>query len=174
MHMTPDQFLASHREFTGAAGRWGLPEDSMKARQEHKPVEMKISETFLRFAAPILDEMPEGTTPSEIERLLLVPCTIWNAVVFDHASGTEEQVTRVRETAAQDPVSAAIVEHLIERKRVHFVDDMRLIGKYRVKRYGPAEISLWAEARDPYSAIRNSRPGDTQPSPFRGGPPDPR
>lgn len=31
----------------------------------------------------------------------------------------------------------------------------RLIGKYRVTILGPGEINLWAEARDPYSAIKN-------------------
>ena len=127
----------------------------MKAGQEHRQAETKISETFLRFAAPILEDIPEGTTPSEIERLLLVPCTIWNALVFDHASGTQEYVNRVREAAAQDPASAAITEYLIERKQVCFGNDLRLIGEYRVKRYGEAEISLWAEARDPNSALRN-------------------
>lgn len=127
----------------------------MKAKQHYKPGEMKISETFLRFAAPILKNMPEGATPSEIENVLTVPCTIWNALVFDHASGTQEYVTRVRNTIARDAVGAAIAEDLIERKQVHFGDDHRLIGEYRVTKLGPGEINLWAEARDPYSAIKN-------------------
>jgi hypothetical protein len=129
----------------------------MKAKQKYKPGERKISETFLRFAAPILENMPEGATPSEIENVLTLPCTIWNALVFDHASGTQEYVTRVRETIAHTAVGAAIAEDLIERKRVLFGDDNRLIGEYRVTKLGPGEINLWAEARDPYSAIENQR-----------------
>ena len=127
----------------------------MKARQQYKKGERKISETFLLFSAPILKNMPSKATPSEIERVLNLPCTIWNALVFDHASGTQEYVTRVRETVAHSAVGSAIVEDLIERKQIYFRDDHRLIGKYRVTILGPGEINLWAEARDPYSAIKN-------------------
>jgi hypothetical protein len=125
----------------------------MKQKQHYKPGERKISETFLRFAAPILQNMPEGATPSEIENVLTVPCAIWNALVFDRAGGTQEYITRVRETIAHSPTGAAIAEDLIERKQAHFADDLRLIGKYGVKKRGPGEINLWAAARDPYSAI---------------------
>ena len=130
-------------------------ENEMKTTKHYKQVERKISETFLRFAAPVLGNMPEDATPSEIKDVLSVPCTIWNAVVFDHASATQEYVTRVRKAIAQSPTGAAIVEDLIERKLAHFGGDLRLIGKYRVTKLGPGEINLWAEARDPYSAIKS-------------------
>ncbi len=126
----------------------------MKARQQAKP-KKKISETFLRFAAPILSTMPEGATPSEIEKVLRVPQIIWNALVFDHASGTHGYLTRVRDTIAHSPVGVAVIEDLIDRKRRLFADDNLLIGEYRVTKLGPGEINLWAEARDPYSAIEN-------------------
>ena len=34
----------------------------MTPKQQYKPGERKISETFLRFAAPILEDMPEEAT----------------------------------------------------------------------------------------------------------------
>ena len=42
----------------------------MTPKQQYKPGERKISETFLRFAAPILEDMPEEATASEIEKVL--------------------------------------------------------------------------------------------------------
>lgn len=127
----------------------------MKAHPQDKPKRKKISETFLRFAAPVLSTMPEGAPPSEIENVLRVPYLIWNALVFDHANGTDNYLTRVRETIAQSRVGVAITEDLIERKRRLFADDNLLIGEYRVTKLGPGEINLWVEARDPYSALKN-------------------
>ncbi len=126
----------------------------MKTRLKDKP-KKKISETFLRFAAPALSAMPEGATPSEIENVLRVPHMIWNALVFDQASGTNDWLTRVRQTIAYSADGVAVIEDLIDRKRRLFADDNLLIGEFRVTRLGPGEINLWAEARDPYSAIKN-------------------
>ena len=75
--------------------------------------------------------------------------------MFDHATGTQQYVTRVRETIGHNPAGVALVEDLIERKQTEFRDDHRVIGEYRVTRLGAGEIDLWAEARDPYSAVKN-------------------
>ena len=125
----------------------------MRIHPENNLTRKKISETFLRFAAPVLSTMPEGATPSEIENVLRVPHMIWNALVFDHASGTDDWLTRIRETIAHTPIGVTIIENLIDRKRHLFADDNLLIGEFRVTKLGPGEINLWAEARDPYSAI---------------------
>jgi hypothetical protein len=126
----------------------------MKPRLQDKP-KKKISETFRRFAAPVLSTMPEGATPSEIENVLRVPHLVWNALVLDHARGTTDWLTRVRQMIAPSPGSVAVIEDLIDRKRRLFADDNLLIGDFRVTRPGPGEINLWAEARNPYSAIAN-------------------
>jgi len=80
---------------------------------------------------------------------------IWNALVLDHASGTTDWLTRVRQTMAQSPGGVAVIENLIDRKRRLFADDNLLIGDFRVTRLGPGEINLCAEARNPSSAIAN-------------------
>jgi hypothetical protein len=80
---------------------------------------------------------------------------IWNALVLDQASGTNGWLTRVRQTTAHSPGGVAVIEDLIDRKRQLFPDDNLLIGEFRVTRLGPRDISLWAEARVPYSAITN-------------------
>ena len=126
----------------------------MKTRLQNEP-KKKISETFLRFAAPVLSTMPDGATPSEIENVLRVPHMIWNALVLDQASGTNGWLTRVRQTTAHSPGGVAVIEDLIDRKRQLFADDNLLIGDFRVTRPGPGEINLWAEARNPSSAIAN-------------------
>jgi hypothetical protein len=126
----------------------------MKTRLQDKP-KKKISETFLRFAAPVLSTMPEGATPSEIENVLRVPHMIWNALVLDQASGTTDWLTRVRQSIAHSHGGVAVIEDLIDRKRRLFADENLLIGEFRVTRVGPGKINLWAEARNPYSAITN-------------------
>jgi len=126
----------------------------MKPRLQDKP-NKKISETFLRFAAPVLSTMPQGATPSEIENVLRVPHMIWNALVLDQASGNSDWLTRVRRSIAHSPGGIAVIDDLIDRKRRLFADDNLLIGEFRVTRLGPGEINLWAEARNPYSAIAN-------------------
>lgn len=124
------------------------------------PGRKKISETFLRFAAPILSALPEEATPSEIERGLTLPWTVWNAVVFDHANGTDQYIKLLLGTLAHSPVAVALAEDLIDRKRRLFADDNRLIGEYRVTKPSPGELNLWAEARQPFAV----GPGSEKPN----------
>jgi hypothetical protein len=121
--------------------------------QKNKPKKNKISETFLRFAAPILSNMPNEATPEEIRKALVLPHTIWNAIVFDHANGTRETLTQIRQALANDPVGLEIVEILVELKQTLFRDDLRLIGNYQVTKLENGDINVWAEARDPFSSI---------------------
>jgi len=105
------------------------------------------SETFLDFAAPLLGE-PGGATKDQLEEVLKVGFTVWNSVVFDTVNGNTECVATLRKLTAVDPISAALTEQMISRKRAVFPDDHRLIGRYGLKRKN-GEWRLWAEARAP-------------------------
>jgi hypothetical protein len=108
----------------------------------------KISETFLSFASPLSDAVGEGITKEQLERILQIAFTVWNAVVFDTVRGNSTHVSHIRRLTAGNPMEAKMIENLIRRKQEEFADDHRLIGEYAlVLKNG--EWILRAEARDP-------------------------
>lgn len=88
----------------------------------------KISETFLDFAAPLCVNVENQ---EQIEEILKIAFVIWNSVVLDTLNGNHEQVALLRQTAAQDPIVAAISEQMITRKETLYADDQRLIGDFK-------------------------------------------
>ena len=108
----------------------------------------KISETFQRFAEPLAEAVGEEITKDRYEEILKIAFTVWNAVVFDTHAGNDNFVSQLRQLMSGNPQAAAMVEQLIQRKKLHFADDQRLIGRYElVQKNG--EWRLSAEARDP-------------------------
>ena len=108
----------------------------------------KISETFLAFAAPLLDAAGGKATKEQVERILQIAFTVWNSVVFDTVNGNNHYVTEIRQLTVGDPTSSMLVEQMIDRKKTMFPDDPRLIGEYKLTKK-PGEWRLWAEAREP-------------------------
>jgi len=108
----------------------------------------KISETFLEFVAPLLEAVGAEAVDHQLEQLLQVGFTVWNAVVFDAADTNSRFVDQLQDLTAQDPAVSALVEQLIARKRRLFADDQRLIGHYQLYR-DRGELRLRAEARGP-------------------------
>jgi len=113
--------------------------------------ERKISETFLDFVAPLMAAAGAVATKGQVEQALKIAFTVWNSVVFDTKRGNTAYLTRIRQLTVNDPVSAALVEQMISRKRALFGDDLRLIGEYRLTQKN-GEWRLWAEARDPVTS----------------------
>jgi len=109
--------------------------------------ETKISETFLKFAEPILGESG-SLTAEEIEKALSVAFVVWNAVVYDTVHGNTEWVTQVRKQLAQDSLLPLLIDGLITRKQTQFGHDLRLVGKYEIVETN-GEWRLRVEARSP-------------------------
>lgn len=110
----------------------------------------KISDTFLQFSEPLLDAFGPNATEAQMEQPLKIAWTVWNAVVYADAGGNKQMLDKVRSSMAHDPQLKGFVEFLIDRKRMVFGDDPRLIGEYKLFRKD-GEIRLRAEARDPTS-----------------------
>lgn len=107
-----------------------------------------ISETFLDFSLPLLDAIGEGATKYQVERVLQITYTVWNAIVLDTVKGTTEHISMLRQTIKGDPMNSALIEQLISRKKDMFADDLRVIGEYSlIQKKG--EWRLRADARDP-------------------------
>ncbi len=108
----------------------------------------KISETFLEFAEPLLENEGAPPTAQEAEKVLQLASTIWNAVVYDTVHGNTEWVTRLRNLIAGQPPLVALIEQMILRKRSSFGHDLRLIGEFKILEKD-GEWRLRAEARAP-------------------------
>ena len=119
-----------------------------RAKTREKVSNRKISETFLDFAAPLLDPLGAEATEHEMENALKIAFTVWNAVVFDAVNRSSRWGDQVRDLAGHDPRVRALVEQLVARKQSLFGNDHRLIGEYRLYRHH-GEIRLRAEARQP-------------------------
>jgi hypothetical protein len=119
----------------------------MVSRQSSFP-DTKISETFLKFAAPLTEPLGPEITKDQFEEALKIAFTVWNAVVYDAVAGNDQFITSVRGLTSGDPMTAALIERLIRRKEVEFGDDGRLIGEYTLRQEN-GEWNLRAEARSP-------------------------
>jgi hypothetical protein len=108
----------------------------------------KISEAFLEFAEPLLENEGAPPTAQEVEKVLQLTSTIWNAVVLDTVRGNKEWVTRVRSQMAGHPPLEALVEQMILRKQSLFGHDLRLVGEFSIIDKD-GEWRLRVEARAP-------------------------
>jgi len=126
--------------------------EKVKSGQEFS--DQKISETFLRFAKPLIECHGAVPTKEQLESALKIAFLIWNAVVFDAAGGISRHENELRRhistTLPTLESDRKIVEQMVElmftRKKTTFGKDFRLIGDFRIiKKDG--EWRLWAEAR---------------------------
>lgn len=106
----------------------------------------KISETFLEFVAPVTSILGPNATEAELEQALKIGFTVWNAVVFDALEPGGRHVDEALRLTAHHEPERQLIEYLIEHKRRHFKNDLRLIGDYQLYRSG-GELRLRAEAR---------------------------
>jgi len=115
-------------------------------RRDHAAPQRKISETFLDFASPIMDNLPDDASAAYVESVLKTPYVVWNAMVLYEVKGDRHFLDQIQAAMAQFPEGAALVNLLIERKRTMFGHDHRLIGIYAIieKR---GELVLRADVR---------------------------
>ena len=105
----------------------------------------KISQTLLEYLEPFLTEFGDDPTRQELENLLMVGTTVWNACVVDAWHGSETCVTEVRKQGAYMP-HPELTEYLIQRKRTEFAHDLRAITNPQILNRG-GEVVIRAEAR---------------------------
>jgi hypothetical protein len=113
-----------------------------------KKIERKISETLLDFSMPLLEAIGNKVTQLQIESVLRITYSVWNAVNLDSIKNCTKYVTILRQTMEKDLIGRGIIEELIIRKRNEFGDDFRLIGEYSVRMVN-GEWRLRADVRAP-------------------------
>jgi hypothetical protein len=72
----------------------------------------KISETFLHFAAPLLDDLP-SEAPELAQQALEVSFTAWNAVIFADVLNDQRYLDEIRRLTAAKPETALAMEQMI-------------------------------------------------------------
>jgi hypothetical protein len=89
----------------------------------------KISLTLLEYAAPLVNDLGDNYSQSELQRTLWFVTGIWNACVLDQWKNTTEHTEAIRQQMlkANNPVMSALVEELISRKQQLFGNDPRAI-----------------------------------------------
>jgi hypothetical protein len=70
----------------------------------------KISETFLHFAEPLLDNLPSEAPEHHAKRALEVCFTAWNAVVFADVLDDHRRLDEIRRLTADHPEAAVLIE----------------------------------------------------------------
>lgn len=108
---------------------------------------MKISQTLIEYAQPLIQDLPNGYSKNDLEQVLKLAAGIWNACVMDQWHKSTENVAAVRRQIARGhPIPAAIVDALIERKKQMFGSDPRGITNETVV-VKNGEFVVRAEAR---------------------------
>lgn len=108
----------------------------------------KISEAFLEFSSPLLKTLPKAPTKHDIEKILRITYTVWNAVVFDEVYENTEYVSDIRDTFKHDKEGSSLIDYFITRKNELFGDDLRIICEYKIIMDGH-KWRVRADARDP-------------------------
>jgi hypothetical protein len=108
----------------------------------------KISLTLIEYAEPLIDDLEDGYSKSDLERILKFTAGIWNACVLDQWRGTTEHVEAIRRQIAKaaHPMPIALVEAMIARKQQLFGNDPRGIANECVI-VKNGELAVRAEAR---------------------------
>ncbi|MDC0710911.1 hypothetical protein POL68_20735 [Stigmatella sp. ncwal1] len=113
----------------------------------------KISQTLLEYAAPLLHQLPPEASLQQRQALLQIVMTVWNALVvaqWVHQDMLSDLYRRMETLPTPDrTLMRTWVDTLVERKKQHFADDLRAVGRWELRLRPNGQVSLWAEARDP-------------------------
>ena len=83
---------------------------------------------MLEFAEPLVSELPDGYSKSDLEAVLKLATCVWNACVVDQWCKSTQNVAEAKKLlSTAHPFQKIIVEDLIARKKSIFGNDPRAI-----------------------------------------------
>lgn len=99
----------------------------------------KVSEIFLKFAAPICKYISGNLAPEEYQKVLIVPIAVWNAVNLKRwgkpGDYIKDMIAEIAKHDSHDQGAAtAMIQMLVQRKNELFPDELwciRNIVAYR-------------------------------------------
>jgi hypothetical protein len=107
----------------------------------------KISVTIATFGKALVNQLPPDFTKEELEEVMSVVITVWNAVTFDAWNKTNEQETLVLTTLGAEREGLLTVKRLIKRKKTKFAHDLRAVGEHWVREESDGGLIFGCEAR---------------------------
>lgn len=108
----------------------------------------KISVAFLEFCRPLVEILPPGAGPAELEVACRTPWLVWNAVVLEALGRPSSYLAQARELirtgseGAERDWMLALVDVLEARKRSERPPDLRVIGEVEAFVDGSGELRL--------------------------------
>ena len=103
---------------------------SDRAMRPHPPG--KVSDAFLEFAQPLLEQLPEVPPRATLEAALTIAWTVWNAVVRADFAHDLSALGTIRGHLARDAHGSAQLDALIERKRTRYADCAWYFGEWAI------------------------------------------
>lgn len=118
------------------------PPDVLKGR--------KASEVFQEYAHPYLqlyvEENPRATA-EELEKCLIAPWTVWNAVVMQEKNSNVDFIAGVRLMMSAMPAEPQIlIESMIERKLKAFAEYRYAIGEFMFRNFKSLSVKILSPA----------------------------
>ena len=114
----------------------------------------KISETIIDFAQPFLANVDSTTSQHTIRQGFDVAVTIWNAFVLDRVNGNSTYQALMQGRGAAQGHDNPLIKALVERRRKHFSEDMRIVAEHRVS-FDAKGYRLWAATKDHHAASKS-------------------
>ena len=103
----------------------------------------KISQALIELAQPLLQQVDEQTTETQIKAAFQLAVTVWNAVAFDNRDPQNNYVEQM--IARANPQTLPLLKMLIERMKGLFGKELFAISNYSVK-YEDGDLNVHAEA----------------------------
>ncbi len=117
----------------------------------------KVSEIFLRYVKPLMDEAPKDVSPEFLEKTFTVPVTIWNASVmrsWGKSYGIDELVENLTKTMPPEMSAGMVllVKFWAQRKTEMFPNENWGIEEVIVSRdeYGGLKSRVLARAPEKF------------------------
>jgi hypothetical protein len=108
------------------------------------PDALSISTALLSFARPLLRAVGQPKSEADLDAVLRVAVTIWNAVVLEQSGQAGRYLDQARRQIEEWSLPAAVqlFEALVAHKHQAFEDDLRLILDYRVMRAADGRLGV--------------------------------
>jgi hypothetical protein len=107
----------------------------------------RISLTITTFGQSLINQLPHDYNQEELEAVMAIVITVWNAVTIDAWNKTTEQETLVLTTLGTEREGLLTVKRLIKRKKTKFANDLRAVGEHWVREESDGGLIFGCEAR---------------------------
>ena len=91
----------------------------------------KMSEILLKYAEPFIEAIDTDKKP-EYEKAIQISIMLWNFAVMQEDPKSYKEVKKMLKPLMPDAESKSIVKHMLDRKRLMYPNNKRLIMNYEI------------------------------------------